>query len=130
MPILGPVTTWHAVRFVHELAMAFFVGGQLFLAAAVMPVHRGGEGGHMAAIARNFGYGTLVAAGALLISGVALASHFAQWGNPKLHVKLALIGVLAGLVAWHLRAPGRRSLDGAIFLVSLAIVWLGVGLAH
>lgn len=31
---------WRAVLFLHLLAMAFFVGGQLVLAAAVVPVAR------------------------------------------------------------------------------------------
>jgi hypothetical protein len=47
-----------------------------------------------------------------------------------LHVKLALV-VLAGLlVAWHLRRPRAHALEAAVFLVSLAIVWLGLALAH
>ena len=47
-----------------------------------------------------------------------------------LHAKLGLV-VLAGvLVAVHIRRPTWRVLDGAIFLVSLAIVWLGVDLAE
>jgi hypothetical protein len=36
---------------------------------------------------------------------------------------------VAPLIGWHLRRPDLRALDGAIFLVSLAIVWLGVSLA-
>jgi len=30
----------------------------------------------------------------------------------------------------HIRRPTNHALDGAIFVVSLAIVWLGVALAH
>jgi uncharacterized membrane protein len=124
------VTVWLAIRFLHELAMAFFVGGQLFLVVAVVPVHRGREDGELAAIARRFGDGTLAAGAVLLATGPVLASHFHQWGNSELHVKLALVALLVALVLWHLRAPRQRVLDGAIFLVSLAVVWVGIGLAH
>ena len=87
---------WEAVRWLHLLAMAFFVGGQLVLAAAVVPAFRGAEGRDrepLRAIARRFGQGTI-------------------------------------LVGAHLRRPTNHALDGAIFLVSLAIVWLGIAIAH
>ena len=122
---------WVVLRAVHLLAMAFFVGGQLLLAAAVVPVERSSpDRERMRAIARRFGWGTLVALGVLVATGSALATEFHQWGNGTLHAKLALVGAVAALIAWHLRRPELRALDGAIFLVSLAIVWLGVALAH
>jgi hypothetical protein len=31
---------WRAVLYVHLLAMAFFLGGQLFIAVAVVPIER------------------------------------------------------------------------------------------
>jgi len=81
------------LRYLHLLAMAFFLGGQLFLAAVVLPTLRGGdERDALRSIARRFGAGTLV--------------------------------------AWHTRRPQLHALEGAIFLGSLAIVWLGVSLAH
>ena len=124
---------WEAIRWLHLLAMAFFVGGQLLLAAAVVPAFRGTEGRDrepLRAIARRFGQGTLVALAVLVATGAAMASHFGDWGSSTLRVKLALV-VLAGvLVGAHLRRPTNHALDGAIFLVSLAIVWLGVAIAH
>ena len=122
---------WVAVRWLHLLAMAFFVGGQLFLAAAVVPVERRApDRTRLRAIARRFGYGTLVAIGVLLATGAAMASHYDQWGDSKLHVKLALVVVVAALTVWHMRRPAMHALEGAIFLASLVIVWLGVSLAH
>jgi uncharacterized membrane protein len=119
------------VRYLHLLAMAFFVGGQLFLVAAVVPVLRGdAERDRLRTIARRFGAGTLVAIGVLIATGIPLASHFRQWENGTLHIKLALVATVAMLVGWHIRRPELRALEGAIFLGSLAIVWLGVSLAH
>jgi uncharacterized membrane protein len=111
--------------------MAFFVGGQLLLAAAVVPAFRGArDRAPRRAIARRFGWGTLIAIGVLVATGAALATEFAQWGDGTLHVKLTLVALVAVLIVWHMRRPDLRALDGAIFLVSLAIVWLGVSLAH
>ena len=124
---------WEAVRWLHLLAMAFFVGGQLVLAAAVVPAFRGLEGADRAplrASARRFGQGTLAAIAVLVLTGAAMASHFDDWDSSTLHVKLGLVVVVGVLVGLHLRRPTNHALDGAIFLVSLAIVWLGVALAH
>jgi uncharacterized membrane protein len=119
------------VRYLHLLAMAFFVGGQLFLAVAVVPALRGDDGrDRLRAIARRFGAGTLVAIAVLIATGIPLASHFHQWGNTTLHVKLGLVAAVAALVVWHIRRPQLHALEGAIFAGSLVVVWLGVSLAH
>ncbi len=120
-----------ALRWLHVLAMAFFVGGQMFLAAAVVPVERGApDRERLRAIARRFGYGTLVAIGVLLVTGSAMASHDHRWGDATLQVKLGLVALVAVLVVWHMRRPAMHALEGAIFVVSLVIVWLGLALAH
>src|ERR671929_49466 len=128
---LTAMTGWLLVRWLHVLAMAFFVGGQLLLAVAVVPVERRSpDRERLRAIARRFGYGTLVAIAVLLATGSALASHGHRWGDGTLHAKLALVVLVAVLVVWHMRRPAMHALEGAIFLVSLAIVWLGLTLAH
>src|SRR5829696_6983817 len=97
---------WDGIRWLHLLAMAFFVGGQLMLAAAVVPALRGAPDREpLRAIARRFGWGTLVAIAVLAATGAAMADHFGQWGNSQLHVKLALVGVVAVLIVWHMRRP-------------------------
>jgi uncharacterized membrane protein len=122
---------WTGVLWVHVLAMAFFVGGQLFLAAIVVPALRGeATRPQLRTVARRFGAGTLVAIGVLLASGAAQASHEDLWGSSTLHAKLTLVAIVAGLVLWHMRRPDLHALEGAIFLGSLAIVWLGLVLAH
>jgi uncharacterized membrane protein len=46
---------WFILRWLHILAMAFFVGGQLFLAAIVVPVERNATDRQwLRAIARRF----------------------------------------------------------------------------
>ena len=123
-------TGWLAVRWLHVVAMALFVGGQLFLAIAVVPALRDGDRGALRAIARRFGWASLGALVVLAATGSALASHDQQWSSGTLHLKLALVvGVLA-LIALHLRRPRALAIDALVFLVSLAIVWLGLKLAH
>ena len=110
--------------------MAFFVGGQMFLAAAVVPVERSApDRERLRAIAQRFGYGTLIAIGVLLVTGAAMASHDHRWGDTTLQVKLGLVALVAALVVWHMKRPAQHVLEGAIFVVSLAIVWLGLTLA-
>jgi uncharacterized membrane protein len=122
---------WLAIRGVHLLAMAFFVGGQLVLVAAVVPgARRSSDPEVLRAIARRFGYGTLGAVGLLLATGSAMASHYHRWGDSTLQVKLGLVALVGLLIVWHLRRPTLHALEGAIFVVSLAIVWLGLTLAH
>jgi uncharacterized membrane protein len=122
---------WQAVLFVHILAMAFFVGGQLFVAAAVVPVERlNPDPNRLRATVRRFGLGSLVALAALLASGVALASHYDLWGSETLRLKLAVVGLVIVLAVGHLRWPRAHALQAAILIGSLVAVWLGIELAH
>jgi putative copper export protein len=123
------VTGWEAIRWLHLLSMAFFVGGQLFLAACVVPVVRG-DRPRIQAVARRFGWGTLVALAVLLATGSAMAGHYGDWGRSTLQVKLALVALIGVLVVVHMRRPGDHWMEGLIFVASLAVVWLGVALAH
>ncbi len=123
-------TFWHAVLYLHLVAMAFFLGGQLLLAMAVVPALRGdGNREQLRAVARRFGWGSLVALGVLAATGAAMASHLHLWSAGTLHVKLALVGITLVLVAAHLRYSRAHLLQTAIFLLTLAIVWEGVRLA-
>jgi peptidoglycan/LPS O-acetylase OafA/YrhL len=116
------------VRYLHLVAMAFFVGGQLFLVAAVVPSFRSRPDREPLRAAVRLG--ALGAIAVLIGTGVALASRSDQWGNGTLHVKLALVPVVAALVVWHMRRPQLHALEGLVFIGSLAIVWLGASLAH
>ena len=124
------MSLWNGVLWLHLLAMAFFVGGQLMLAAIVVPVLRGaGERESLRAAARRFGIGTLVAVGVLVATGAAMATHYHRWSDSTLQVKLGLVVLVAVLIHLHMRRPGWHVLDAAIFGVSLAIVWLGIVVA-
>jgi uncharacterized membrane protein len=116
--------------YLHLLAMAYFVGGQLFLVAAVVPALRGAEDREpVRAIARRFGQGSLVALAVLVVTGSAMASEDDLWGSSTLHVKLALVLLAIALVLVHARRPQQHAYEGAIFVVSLVIVALGLSLA-
>jgi putative copper export protein len=121
---------WLAVRWLLVLAMALFVGGQLMLLVAVIPALRDGQRPALRSIARRFGWASLAALGVLIATGTALASHDMRWSSGTLHVKLALVVTVGALITWHLRRPNARAIEGLVFLVSLAIVWLGLALAH
>jgi putative copper export protein len=124
------MTFWNGVLWLHLLAMAFFVGGQLMLAAIVVPVLRGGpDRGPLRAAARRFGIGTLIAVGVLIVTGAAMAGHLHKWSDSTLQVKLGLVVLVLLLIGAHMRRPEWHALDAAMFLVSLAIVWLGIVVA-
>jgi len=120
---------WQAVLYVHLLAMTFFLGGQLLLGLAVVPVERRNpDPERLRAIARRFGYGTLVALAILLVTGTAMASHYELWDSGTLQLKLGLVALALLLTVAHLRFPKLHALQGAILLDTLVIVWLGLSL--
>ena len=121
---------WRTVLYLHLLAMAFFVGGQLVFGLAVVPLLRDeADRERLRAVARRFGYGSLGALLVLVLTGWGLASHFQLWGSSTLHWKLALVALVIILAFAHLRWAKLHALQAAILLASLAIVWLGVELA-
>jgi putative copper export protein len=110
--------------------MAFFVGGQLMLAVVLVPVFRGAADREpLRAAARRFGVGSLAAIAVLVLTGAAMASHLHKWSDSTLQLKLGLIVLVAALVVAHMRKPAWHAIDGAIFLVTLAIVWCGIVIA-
>jgi hypothetical protein len=122
---------WLAIRWLHVLAMALFVGGQMFLVIAVIPVLRSSDRREaLRSIARRFGSASVAALVVLIATGTALPSRGDRWDSETMQVKLALVLTVTGLIVWHLRRPTAHAIEGLIFLVSLAIVWLGLALAH
>jgi hypothetical protein len=121
---------WQAVLYLHLLAMAYLVGGQLVIALALVPVERRNpDPERLRGAARRFGAGSVVALGTLLLTGMAMANHLELWDSGTLQLKLGLVGVLIALTLIHLRKPQLHALHALIFVTTLAVVWLGLDLA-
>jgi uncharacterized membrane protein len=122
---------WTVVRFLHIVALVFFVGGQLMLAVAVAPaVRRHGTDEAMRDVAKRFGIGSAVALVVVIATGIGMASHYSVWGSSVLQAKLALVGLVLVLIGLHTVAPRSRALSVATLVASLVIVWLGVKLTY
>ena len=129
---------WFVLRWLHLIAMAFFVGGQLFLAAIVVPAVRAnsaparlGVGDPtLRAVARRFGVGTLIALALLIATGVPMAFHDSLWGDHVFDAKLGLVVLIGLLIGAHMRRPRWHALEGLTFVASLAVVWIGLYLAN
>ena len=122
---------WTVIRFLHVIALAFFVGGQLVLAIAVVPALRGrDEDTAMRAVARRFGIASAVALLVLIATGAAMAGHLARWDDPTLHAKLALLVLIGVLLALHVVTPYTRAVSLSVLATSILIVWLGIRLTH
>jgi uncharacterized membrane protein len=119
------------VRFLHLVALAFFVGGQLMLVVAVVPALRGqADRTALRSVARRFGAGSLVALAVLLATGAALADRYERWSDSLLQIKLMVIVLIGVLIALHMVSPQSRAVAIAVLCASLVTVWLGVALAH
>jgi putative copper export protein len=121
---------WELVRFLHVVALAFFVGGQMMLIVAIVPVLSGRDEDVMRAVARRFGLASGVAIAVLLATGIALASHFSRWQDETLQAKLAVLVLVGVLTALHIATPYSRAVSLALAGSSLTVVWLGVALTH
>jgi len=121
---------WDVVLWLHLLAMAVFVGGQLVFGLALAPVYvkQGGSEGSahewMQPIARRFGWASLGALVILLATGASMASHLDLWSSTALNVKLGLVALAIVLTCIHVFVVhgSNRLLQSLILLDSLAIV--------
>ncbi len=117
------------VLFIHVIAMTFFVGGQIMLAATIVPVERSNpDPARMKAIAQNFGLGSLVAIGVSIFTGMLLASHYDLWSEGTLHIKLTLLFLTFISLGFHMKYPKVHALMGLTFLLTLGVVWFGLEL--
>jgi putative copper export protein len=121
---------WELVRFLHLLAIALFVGGQLMLALVVTPALRGQDPALMRGAARRFGIASAIALVVIVATGAAMASHFDRWSDSTLHWKIGLLIFVFVLTGLHTRVPYARAISYLVLATSLVIFWLGVTLAH
>lgn len=132
---------WTFLVFVHGISWAYFLGGQIMLAANVVPVmlRQGKESPEQQEIsreairqvARTFGIGTLIALGMLVLTGIMLASHYSYlWSLGTFHVKLALVVLTFISVLIHLTRGESRTWMGITFVLTLATVYAGINLMH
>jgi putative copper export protein len=123
---------WTLLVFLHVVAMAFFLGGQIMLAFTVVPVMRAepAQPERIKQIAQRFGVGSLIALGVLLLTGMSLASHFQLWDYEPFQVKMALVIATIVSVLLHMLRGNSHVLMGITFLLTLATVYAGVNLTH
>jgi len=132
---------WTFLVFLHGISWAYFLGGQIMLAANVVPVmlRQGKESPEqqeksreaIRQVARTFGVGTLIALGLLVLTGIMLASHYSYlWDLGTFHVKLALVVATFISVLIHLTRGESRTWMGITFLLTLATVYSGINLMH
>jgi putative copper export protein len=122
------MTFWDVLIAIHLLAMAFFVGGQLVLATVLVPVLKGKP--EMKETAKRFGMTSGVALIVIILTGIYLAQHDHDWSNGNLWAKIILLVVLLGLLGYHIKEGQKRWIDPVLFVISIAIVVLGVVLAN
>lgn len=120
---------WTVIRFLHVVALVFFVGGQLVLAVAIVPVLREDDSA-MRAVARRFGIASVVALGLLIATGAAMAGQFGRWDDPTLQAKLGLLVLIGVLLGLHVATPYTRAISLGVLATSIVIVWLGIRLSH
>lgn len=123
---------WTILLFLHVVAMAFFLGGQIMLAFTVVPVMRAepAQPDRIRQIAQRFGVGSLVALGVLLLTGLMMASHFELWDDGAFHVKMTLVVATIVAVLIHMTRGNSHALMGITFVLTLATVYAGVNLTH
>jgi uncharacterized membrane protein len=129
---------WTGIRFVHVLSAIAWVGVQLTLFALFPVLRRQLEPGQFRVVARAAGMRLAVIAAvtlpALLITGIALASHEVPesergWVIAKLVIWALVLAAFAGHAATAARNR-RVWLSGAMLALSLAAVFIGTRLTE
>lgn len=127
-----------AVRFVHLVSAAVWLGGLITLAALIPALRKAGaERPMLQATARQFGRVSWTAMALALVTGVAQVELLGlPWTMGRLHMKLGMVGLTVLLAGVH-QLTARNSSPAArgivqllILLASLGVFWAAVGLAR
>lgn len=123
---------WTVLIFLHVVAMAFFLGGQIMLAFTVVPVMREepAQPERIREIAQRFGVGSLIALAVLVFTGMLLGSHFQLWDYGPFQIKMGLVVATILAVFIHMMKGNSHALMGITFLLTLATVYAGVNITH
>ncbi len=130
-----------AVRWIHLIAAATWVGGLITVAALVPALRRAGvEREALQAMARQFGAVLWTAMGFSVVTGIIQVSRLDVALSDdtafafRLFIKLLLVGTAVALALLHQMTaagttPARRgAIQGAILVVSLGVVAAAVSL--
>lgn len=130
----------HTLLFIHLVAMAFWLGGQLFLAIVAVPALRGHEEDQRRALFQSIGkwYGMLSipALILLIITGGMMMSklHLDTGSSTALQHKMeALSVVLVGTVVHTIAGAKRkrrlaRVASMTTLIATLVVVWFAIGI--
>ncbi len=120
-----------AIRWLHLVAMAVWVGGLITLGALVGALRRHGvEREILRLMARRFGVVSWTAMAVLVVTG--LVQGFDRGWDRLLTVKATGVGAVVALAAWHQVAARNQSpavrglLQASILAVSLGVVSVSV----
>jgi uncharacterized membrane protein len=131
------MTTDDLIRWVHIVAAAVWVGGQITVAALVPALRKtGATTEQIRAAARRFGVVAWTAIGVSVATGIIqlIRLDYPTRGNTALAIKLLLVGI-AVAVAWFHQIIARNAppalrglLEGSLLVLALAIVAAAVAL--
>lgn len=125
------------IRWIHIVAAAVWVGGQITVAALVPALRKAGATtDHVRAAARRFGTVAWTAIGVSVLTGIVqlIRLDYPTRGNTALLIKLVLVGIAVAVAWFHqMIARGappalRGALEGTLLLLALAIVAAAVAL--
>lgn len=126
---------WKVLIFLHLTAMAYFFGGQIMMAANVVPIMlKQGDRESIRQVARQFGYGTLVAFAVLVVTGVLMlfdmsdAARSFMTGSTVFNVKMTFVVATVVALVFHMIKGESRALMGITFILTLATVYAGIDL--
>jgi putative copper export protein len=138
--LVSQTHTMRTLLYIHLITMAVWLGGQIFLAAVIVPALRGEDPERRQAVFRTigrwFGMVSIPVLLVLIITGGAMMSkmNVSPADVPALQHKLEALGVvLVGTVLHSIAgAKGKRKLARAASMITLvstlAVVWFATGL--